>query len=105
MYVGCHGYSGAVTTCSRRDIRDYFTSCNASAVELCNRTKNILQEKGVYSRPSVISPPERSDFVKNDNFLVGWFGEKRPLSCIEISDIYFNLKKSILAKAVMVAFR
>ncbi|MFB9758862.1 DUF3231 family protein [Ectobacillus funiculus] len=64
-----------------------------------------MQEKGVYSRPSVISPPERSDFVKNDNFLVGWFGEKRPLSCIEISDIYFNLKKSILAKAVMVAFR
>ena len=102
---GCHGYSGAVTTCSRRDIRDYFTSCDASAVELCNRTKDILQEKGVYSRPPVVSPPERSDFVKNDNFLVGWFGEKRPLSCIEISNIYFNLKKSILAKAASVAFR
>lgn len=101
---GCHGYSGAITTSSRLDVRDYFTRCNASAVELCNRTKNVLLEKGLYFRPPVVLPPEKPDFVKNDNFLAGWFGEKRPLSCIEITDIYFNLKKSILAKAVTVAF-
>ena len=101
---GCHGYSGAITTSSRLDIRDYFTHCNASAVELCNRTKDILQEKGLYYRPPVVYPPEKPDFVKNENFLAGWFGEKRPLSCIEITDIYFNLKKSILAKAVTIAF-
>lgn len=101
---GCHGYSGAVTTSTRHDVREYFTSCNASAVELCNRTKNVLIEKGLYYRPPVVLPPEKPDFVKNDNFLAGWFGEKRPLSCIEITDIYFNLKKSIMAKAVTVAY-
>jgi hypothetical protein len=101
---GCHGYSGAITTCTRHDVREYFTRCNASAVELCNRTKDILLEKGLYFRPPVILPPEKPDFVKNENFLAGWFGEKRPLSCIEITDIYFNLKKSIVAKALTVAF-
>lgn len=101
---GCHGYSGAVTTCSRQDVRDYFTSCNTSAVELCNRTKSILLEKGLYFRPPAVLPPEKPDFVKNDNFLAGWFGEKRPLSCIEITDIYFNMKKSILTKTLTVAF-
>ncbi|MDQ0229116.1 DUF3231 family protein [Metabacillus malikii] len=35
--------------------------------------------------------------------MTGWFGDKRALSCIEITDIYFNLKKSILAKAIVVA--
>ncbi|MFF2448213.1 DUF3231 family protein [Neobacillus sp. NPDC058068] len=101
---GCHGYSGAVTTCSRQDVRDYYTSCNVSAVELCNRSKNILLEKGQYFRPPTVFPPEKPDFVKNDNFLAGWFGEKRPLSCIEITDIYFNMKKSILTKTLTVAF-
>ncbi|MDN3015526.1 DUF3231 family protein [Paenibacillus sp. BSR1-1] len=100
----CHGYSGALTTSARHDVREYFTSCNASAIELCNRTKNILMEKGLYYRPPVVFPPEKPDFVKDDNFIAGWFGEKRPLSCIEITDIYFNLKKSIMAKAVTVAF-
>ena len=101
---GCHGYSGAITTSARQDVREYFTRCNASAVELCNRTKNVLLEKGLYYRPPVVLPPEKPDYVKDENFLAGWFGEKRPLSCIEITDIYFNLKKSIMAKAVTVAF-
>jgi rubrerythrin len=99
---GCHGYSGAVTTSSRLDVRNYFTECLASAVELCNRTKNVLQEKGQYSRPPVINPPARSEYVEDNNFLSGWLGEKRALSCIEITDIYFNLKKSILAKVFVV---
>jgi hypothetical protein len=101
---GCHEYSGAVTTSSRHDVREYFTSCNTSAVELCNRTKDVLLAKGLYYRPPVILPPEEPEFVRNENFLAGWFGEKRPLSCIEITDIYFNLKKSILAKTITVAF-
>ncbi|WML32037.1 DUF3231 family protein [Neobacillus sp. OS1-32] len=102
---GCHGYAGAITTSTRYDIREYFTGCNASAVELCNKTKDILLEKGLYYRPPVLTPPKQAEFVKNDNFLAGgWLEEKRPLSCIEITDIYFNLKKSILGKAIGVAF-
>lgn len=101
---GCHGYSGALTTCARQDIREYFTQCISSAMDLCNRSKDLMLEKGIYSRPPAILPPESADFVKNDQFLAGWFGEVRSLSCIEITDIYFNLKKSILAKAVTMAF-
>lgn len=53
--------------------------------------------------PTIV-PPKQTDFVKDKNFIAGWFGEKRPLNCIEITDIYFNLKKSILGKAVVTAF-
>ena len=101
---GAHGYSGALTTSSRKDVREYFTSCNASAVELCNQTKDLLLEKGIYFRPPTIIPPETVDFVKDEAFLAGWFGDKRPLSCIEMTDIYFNLKKSIVAKTTVMAF-
>ncbi len=101
---GCHGYSGAVTTCTRKDVRDYFTQCMISAMEICNRTKDVLLDKGLYHRPPSLLPPDKPEFVKHDQFLAGWLGDVRPLSCIEITDIYFNLKKSILAKAVTHAF-
>lgn len=100
---GCHGYSGAITTCTREDIRTYFTECLVSATELCNRTKDLLLEKGLYYRPPVIPPSYKADYIDDKNFLAGWFGEKRPLSCIEITDIYFNLKKSMFAKTFMVS--
>lgn len=102
---GCEGYSSAITNSSRSDVLEYYTQCLNSAVELCKQTKKILQEKGLYFRPPVITPPEKTDFVEDKSFLAtGWFSEKRPLSCIEISTLYFNLKKSILAKAITIAF-
>lgn len=101
---GCHGYSGAVTTCTRKDVREYFTHCLSSAVELCNRTKDVMLEKGLYYRPPTLQPPVTTELVNDKKFTSGWFGEKRSLSCIEITDIYFNLKKSILAKAILIGF-
>ncbi|MCA1028974.1 DUF3231 family protein [Cytobacillus kochii] len=99
---GCNGYSGAITTCTRVDVRNYFSECITTSVELCNQTKNLLLEKGLYLRPPVITPPDRAEYIDDKSYLTGWLGEKRPLSCIEIADIYFNLKKSIFAKAFVV---
>ncbi|MEW9674402.1 DUF3231 family protein [Ammoniphilus sp. 3BR4] len=59
--------------------------------------------KGLYSRPSYV-PYERVDFVKSQNLLTGWFGERRPLNAIEINNIYFNLNKSIMARALAIGF-
>lgn len=99
---GCHGYSGAVTTSSRLDVRNYFTNCLANATEICNRTKSVLQEKGLYYRPPVVNPPARTEYIEDKNFLNGWLGEKRPLSSIEITHIYFNLKKSAMTKVLVI---
>ncbi|HJV46659.1 MAG TPA: DUF3231 family protein [Bacillota bacterium] len=101
---GCHAYSAAVTSVSREDVRHYFTECNASAIELCNRTKAELLNKGIYFRAPHISPPVNIEFIKSENFLTGWLGDKRPLNCIEITDLIFNLKKSFMAKALSIAF-
>jgi hypothetical protein len=36
--------------------------------------------------------------------LAGWFGDHRPLNVIEITSLYFNMKKSIMAKALAIGF-
>lgn len=101
---GLAGYAVALTTSSRSDILEYYIQCNASAMVLYQKTIKVLQSKGLYSRPPYISTPQKVDFVKQQTFLTGWFGERRPLNSIEISNLFFNLKKDIVSRALQIAF-
>lgn len=101
---GLTGYSVALTTATRADIRDFYTQVNDSTMELYNKSLNVKLSKGLYVRPPYISTPEKIDFVKKQSFLTGWFGERRPINAVEISHIDFNMKKSILKEALMLGF-
>jgi hypothetical protein len=78
--------------------------CNQSSVELYHKTINVMLSKGIFSRPPYIATPEKVDFVERQSFLTGWFGEKRPLNSIEISNIFFNLTKDIVSRALQIGF-
>jgi rubrerythrin len=101
---GTHGYSAAVTTATREDVREYFIRCSQSSTELYNHTLKLLLSKGLYTRAPVISPPERIDFVESSNFLAGWFGDNRQLNCLEISNIFFNLIKSKMTNTLILGY-
>lgn len=101
---GLTGYAVSLSSSTRMDIRQYYQECNIETMQLYNQTTDILLSKGKYSRPPNISTPEGVDFIKSQNFITGWLGERRPLNVIEISSISFNLTKSILAKAILIAF-
>jgi hypothetical protein len=101
---GMSAYNVALSTSSRSDVRQYYLECNTSSMELYMRLTDVLQSKGLYGRPPHISVPEQVDFVKSQNFIQGWFGERRPLTAVEISNINFNLKKSMMAKALILGF-
>ncbi|MFK7691642.1 DUF3231 family protein [Paenibacillus sp. HJGM_3] len=101
---GLTGYNVALTTATRSDIREYYTKCMCSSMELYHKTTEILLSKGVYSRPPYISTPQNAGYVKKQSFLSGWFGDRRPLNAIEISNIFFNLKKDIVSRALQMGF-
>jgi hypothetical protein len=101
---GLFGYSAALSTTSREDLRQYFTRVNDEAMELYNATIQILLAKGLYHRPPYIPSPENPDFVKKQNFLTGWVGERRRLNALEISTLFFNLKKTLIAKGIALGF-
>jgi hypothetical protein len=101
---GLTGYSLSVGTSIRADLRKYYISCNTETMMLFERTIETMLTKGLYSRPPVLSPPEAIDFVKHQSFLTGWFGEKRPLTGIEIGDITFNMNKMHMHVALKVGF-
>jgi hypothetical protein len=108
MYImilqGLTGYALSVGTSIRADLRTYFITCNTETMVLFDRTIDTMLTKGIYSRPPIISPAESVDFVKQQSFLTGWFGERRPLTGLEIGDITFNMNKMHLHVALKVGF-
>lgn len=101
---GLNGYSLSVGNSVRRDQRDYFIHCMQETTELYDRIVDLMLEKGIFSRSPLIPPPHEVDFVKEQGYLTGWFGRRRPLNAIEITNIYFNMQKSQAKAALEIGF-
>jgi hypothetical protein len=101
---GLTAYAIAFTTSVRSDMRKYYSECNMETMELFNRSLDLLLSKGLYTRPPYLYPPVMAQYVKKQGFLTGWFGNRRPLNGIEISNITFNMNKTVLGKAVVLGF-
>ncbi len=97
-------YSMALAGSDRNDVIQFFSECLKSTKELHIKTKALLKEKGLSSKNPVIPIPQQVEFVKNDSFLSGWFGERRPLLGIEISNLLFHSKRNALGHALITGF-
>lgn len=97
----CGAAIGAVT---RSDVSDLFMEVMASSVELHNQARKLLLSKGLYVRPAYISTPEVVDFVKKQNFLTGFFGQRRTLHALEITHLHYNIQTNALGKLLIMGF-
>jgi Protein of unknown function (DUF3231) len=102
--LGLSGYSVGSTLAVRSDIHKYFRECIIEYTELLKRALDVLLSKGLYIRSPYIPIPEKVDFVTKQSFLTGWFGERRPLTSIEISYLYENIKRNAFGGATLIGF-
>jgi hypothetical protein len=72
--------------------------------ELHNRAKELSKEKGIFYRAPLLPKPDQIKFVKKQNFLAGWFGDRRPLLGVEIANIVYNAKRNALGQAIITGF-
>lgn len=101
---GLSGYGVALGVSARQDIRRYFSNCNIESIELYNTILDVMLSKGLYTRPPYINPPEIAGLAEKQNYLTGWFGDRRPLIATEIGNINFNMIKTYLSKALTLGF-
>ncbi|NRD80195.1 DUF3231 family protein [Bacillus sp. BRMEA1] len=101
---GMTGYALSVSTSVRSDLRKYYITCMSETMELFDQSIDLMLSKGLFTRAPIITPPESIDFVKQQSFLTGWLGDRRPLNAIEIGDITFNVLKMHLHAALTVGF-
>lgn len=102
--IGSMGYSIGVGLSTRADIFEFYRECMNESMELIKYSNDVLLSKGLYIRPPFIEVPEKVEFVQKQSFLAGWFGEKRSLAAMEISNMFFNFQRNALGVATLIGF-
>lgn len=106
-YTGKAGisiYGIAIPLMSRQDVREFFTDCLVTTVQLINDVNVLLDAKGFLVKPPYIPAPKTIDFVKKQRYLNGFFGNIRPLQALEITHLYDNIQNNAVSGAVLVGF-
>lgn len=102
--MGIVAYGAGVCAATRLDIRKFYNHCLTESVDLHNSCLDALLRAGLFARPPFISAPDNVDFVDNRSFLTGFIGKKRVLSAIEITNLYLNIQRNHLGKALVMGF-
>ncbi|MCM3400982.1 DUF3231 family protein [Cytobacillus oceanisediminis] len=101
---GLLGHSTSLGVSVRKDLREFYDSCNTDAKNMYHQTIELLLQKGNFQRDPLFYPAKNPEFVSSQDFTDGYFGKGRKLAATEIISISFNLKKSIMAKTLSIAF-
>lgn len=105
--MSMHGsslFSYAFNTSARQDLRDFYYQCVNETMNLYNTSIDVLISKGLYEKSPYFSTPKKVDYIKNLSYVTDVIGKQRPLNTFESGSIYFNLKKSMLTKSLLLGF-
>ncbi|MGM0847249.1 MAG: DUF3231 family protein [Bacillota bacterium] len=100
-FIVGNGFSLALGNSARKDVRNFFIEAIQSSSQLYDKSVDILLEKGLFIRPAQINIPTKVDFVTKNSFLTGWFGERRPLTSVEIMNLSFNIERNDLGRSLL----
>ncbi|MEH7418737.1 DUF3231 family protein [Neobacillus drentensis] len=101
---GLLGHTTALSVSVRKDLRQFYNSCDNDAKSMYDLTIELLLKKGKFQRDPYFYPNESPEFISTKDFTDGFFGKGRLLSASEIISISLNIKKSIMAKTLSIGF-
>lgn len=102
--IALQGYSMNLSLAVRADIYSYFNECISQVTTILREVKELLLSKGLYIRSPYLPIPDDIDCVKKKSFLKGFFGEKRPLAGIEITNLFSNFQRNAFGVATILGF-
>ncbi|MFU0789138.1 DUF3231 family protein [Virgibacillus proomii] len=97
-------YSLAFSVADHKEISDYYAANIEAAIELNKQAKELEKKKGIYIRSPRVPNQENVEFVKDQRYISGWLGNRRPLLGIEITNLVFHSKRNALGHAVITGF-
>ncbi len=97
--LGMQAFATAYAQSSRKDIRETFEHYIYRLTLTNKQAVDMAMVKGVYEYPPPISTPNRIDFVHRKSFFSGLFGNKRPLTALEITHLFINAEMNAVGKA------
>ncbi|SFE59672.1 DUF3231 family protein [Alteribacillus iranensis] len=101
---GLLGHTASLSASVRKDLREFFDTCDNDGKWMYHQTIELLLEKGHFQRDPYFYPEATPEFVSGQKFLDGFFGDQRPLAATEIVSLSFNIKKKVMEKTLTLAF-
>lgn len=102
--LGMFSFSGAVAMSTREDVYSFFSEGLNRYNELHKKALTVSIEKGLYTKPPSIPTLNNVDFVQKQSFLTGWFGNRRPLTALEIANLFSHIQRNSLGIATLTGF-
>lgn len=102
--IGGISYALSLAVAVRSDITSFYKECLTESMNLYEMAKDVLLEKGLYIRAPFIQNLEHVDYVKQQGFMWDFFGDKRPLTSLEIANLYSNIQRNALGMATLFGF-
>lgn len=97
-------YGSVLPLVDRSDVIAFYSECLTDTQVLHKEAKELAKNKGINIRAPQIPKPNKVDFVKQESFLAGWFGERRPLLGTEITNLVYAARRNALGQAVITGF-
>lgn len=107
QYLGKAGmsiYSVAIPLVTKKEVSDFFANCLSETTKLMIMVNDLLKSKGKLMNAPFVSPPREIDFIDNQDFLNGFFGERRTLHGLEVAHLYGCINNDVTSKALMLGF-
>lgn len=102
--IGSEHYLLGMQTSPRNDIRQYFKNNLTFFIEIQDKIIKVLLDKGIFTKTPFIPYPQQVDFVKDQSFLTGWLGDRRPLHAMQITHLFLNIKRNAVGKELLIGF-
>ena len=102
--LGIASYGLGLGLSARADMREFYKENVNQSMVLNDRVVGESLEKGLYLRPPIIPSTKKVHFAEKQSFLGSLFKETRPLTAIEIMNLFTNLQTNVIGKAMMTAF-
>nr|GGG73950.1 hypothetical protein GCM10011398_18120 [Virgibacillus oceani] len=97
-------YGLALSQVERDDIIHFYSDALNESHEINKKVKEIAKNNRLYVRYPQIPKAKQIEFVTDDSFLTGWFGDRRPLLGVEITALVLNARRNALGQALITGF-
>jgi spore coat protein CotF len=107
-YINRYGaikYFNTLIGSSRQDVRQFANQCIDEVQNLHKKADEILIKKGFFSEEAHMPVPDRVEYVYDgQSFYKGLFGNKRPINCLEIAQVFSCLEAKLHEKPIITGF-
>ncbi|MEK5107382.1 DUF3231 family protein [Cytobacillus sp. FSL K6-0129] len=97
---GIIGYGTALAIAIHEDVDQVFTKALEKGSQLYRWAIKLQQEKGVFHPSPSIPIPEKIEIAEKNSYLNGFISEQRALSVVEIMNVYNDMQRNALGKAL-----